>query len=51
LADYDGQGNVVGIEVLAPITMAELTQLVDQKKRPSFRRFIRQTAPGAFIQV
>jgi uncharacterized protein YuzE len=49
LADYDGKGNLVEIEILAPVTMAELTQLVDQKKRPSFRRFIRQTAPGAFI--
>jgi len=49
LADYDSRGHLVGIEVLAPVKMAKLAPLVDEPRRRSFRRFIRQRAPEELI--
>jgi uncharacterized protein YuzE len=51
LADYDEQGTLLGIEVLAPVKLAELVKLVDQPRRTSFRRFIRKAAPSELVQT
>jgi uncharacterized protein YuzE len=45
LADYDENDNVLGVEVLAPVKLAELAKLVEQPRRNSFRKFVRDSGP------
>ena len=49
LADYDRQGRLVGIEVLAPVRLSDLAKLVDERKRTPFRRFVRKSAPHELV--
>lgn len=49
LADYDARGNLIGIEVLAPVRIPQLVGLVDENRRPSFRRFVRQCFPRGLL--
>jgi len=49
LADYDPRGELLGVEILAPVKMSDLTRLVQQARRMPFRRFIKQTAPPRLI--
>jgi len=49
LVDYDSRGNVVGIEILAPVKMSRVTRLVDQPRRKPLRKFIEQSAPGEMV--
>jgi len=49
LADYDGRKRLMGIEVLAPVRISDLTTLVDRPRRRPFRRFIQRTAPEEFV--
>ena len=51
MADYDRRGELVGIEILAPVKLSRLTSLVEKPKRRSFRRFVQETAPGELIQA
>ena len=49
LADYDPRSELLGVEILAPVKMSDLTRLVQQTRRTPFRRFIKQTAPPRLI--
>ena len=51
LVDYNANGDVVGIEILAPVKLAQLTDLVEQSQRDSFRKFIRTTVPDSFVKM
>jgi uncharacterized protein YuzE len=51
LVDYNENGDVVGIEILAPVKLAQLTDLVEQGQRDSFLRFIRTTVPDSFVKM
>ena len=51
LADYDARQRLVGIEVLAPVRLSKLTQLVVRSKRASFTRFLKQAVPRALVQA
>lgn len=49
LADYDSQGKLLGIELLAPVRLAKIVKLVDAPRRPSFRKAIKRGAPEEFL--
>jgi len=49
LADYNKKGDLVGIEVLAPVRITKLTKLVDKPKQRSFRKFVEQNAPEELV--
>ena len=49
LADYDSQGNLLGIEILAPVKLRVLSKLIDEDHRRPFRKFIRKSAPQEFL--
>lgn len=49
LADYSSNGTLVGIEILAPVKISQLTRLVDRPKRRSFKKFLEQSAPGELV--
>ena len=49
LVDYGAKKQIVGIEVLAPVRLSQLTRLVDEQHRPSFRKFVRRGAPEELV--
>ena len=49
LADYDANGVLLGIEILAPVKISRLARLVDQDKRRPFRKAMRNAAPPDFV--
>jgi uncharacterized protein YuzE len=49
LADYDSNGVLIGLEILAPVRINDLAKLVDKSIRPSFRKFVRHAAPQEFV--
>lgn len=49
LADYNSRGQLVGIEILAPVKIAKITMLVDEPRRRPFRRFVRDRAPEELV--
>lgn len=49
MADYDGRGQLVGIEILAPVSLKIIARLVDESRRRSFRRFVREQAPNDLV--
>jgi len=49
LADYDARGRLVGIEVLAPVRIADLARMVDDPVRGPFRKFVKQAVPEPFV--
>jgi uncharacterized protein YuzE len=49
LVDYNHLGQIVGIEILAPVRIRTLTQFVEGDQRTSFRRFIKSTVPDTFV--
>ncbi len=49
LADYNSRGQLVGIEVLAPVKIARITPLVEPRRRRPFRRFIKEQAPDELV--
>jgi len=49
LADHDRNGRLVGIEILAPVSLARLQRLVTPSKRRPLRRFLRQSAPPTLV--
>ena len=51
MADYDSKGQLVGIEILAPIQVSEIAKLVKRPQKTPFIKFLRQTAPQEFVQV
>jgi len=51
LADLDSRGNLIGIEVLAPVRIRQLIQLVDEPRRRPLQNLIRKTAPEELVLV
>ncbi len=49
LADYNNEEKLVGIEILAPATIAQLVDLIDADRRSSFRKFISSSIPRKFV--
>ena len=49
LADYNASGDLIGIEILAPVKLSQLTKLVDERKRRQFRRFVQHSAPHELV--
>jgi len=49
LVDYDSGGDVVGIEILAPVKISDVTRLVDPPRRRPLRRFIEESAPAEMV--
>ena len=49
LVDYNRRGEVVGIEILAPIQIKALTDYVKDEKKKPFRKFIRTSVPDTFV--
>jgi len=49
LVDYNRDGKIVGIEVLAPVRINRLADLVEQGQRTSFRKFIKTSFPNSFV--
>lgn len=43
IADYDENGDLIGLEILAPVKISDLEALVEKDTRPAFRRFAKQT--------
>ncbi len=48
MVDYNANGEIVGIEVLAPVKVSQLTGLLGEKQRSSFQKFVRTTFPESF---
>jgi uncharacterized protein YuzE len=51
LADYNARGELLGIEILAPVRIADLAKHVEGPRRRSFRRFVRDMAPPSLIRA
>jgi len=51
LADYDAKGQLIGIEILAPINITRIARLVEQPQRAPFLRFLRHSAPQELVHV
>ncbi len=49
MCDYDADDNLVGIEILAPVKISSIVKKVDAPSRPSFKRFVKQSAPGELV--
>lgn len=49
LADYDANGRLVGIEILSPVRLSKLAELVDRPRRKPFRKFVRTAAPEELV--
>jgi uncharacterized protein YuzE len=50
LADYDSRDRLVGIEILGPVSIQVLTELVDDKDRAAFERFAEESIPESLLQ-
>jgi uncharacterized protein YuzE len=51
MADYNRAGELVGIEILAPVRIAELAKLVEPRKREPFKRFVKRSAPRELVSA
>ncbi len=51
IADYDAQDNLLGVEILAPVKLSELTKLVERPRRLSFRKFVKTSGPPYLVQA
>lgn len=49
LVDYDRNGRIVGVEILAPVRIRDVTGLVDVRTRAPLRRFLRRSVPEEFV--
>jgi uncharacterized protein YuzE len=49
LADFDARGQLIGVEILAPVKLSDLTRLVQTDRRAPFRKFIREIAPPSLV--
>src|SRR5438477_453348 len=49
LADYDDNGELLGLEILARVKLSKLANLVEASRRPSFRKFIKSAAPPDLV--
>ena len=51
LADFDRDGAMVGLEILAPVKFSELVGLVEPSLRMPFENFVRRAAPRDLVQA
>lgn len=51
LGDYDARGALIGLEILAPVRLSDLSKFVDDSRRRPFRRFLRQAVPEPFLMA
>lgn len=50
LVDYSAEGKVVGIEVLAPVSLNDIAKLVEPpNRRKIFRKFLQEQAPQELV--
>ncbi len=49
LADYNKRGQLIDIEVLAPVKIAKITTLMEEPRRRPFRRFVKEQAPNELV--
>ena len=49
LADYNDRDELIGIEILAPVRLRDLTKLVDKSVRDPFRKFVKKSVPSDFV--
>ncbi len=49
MADYDVRGQLVGIEILAPVKLRIIRRLVDEPRRRPFSRFVKEQAPADLV--
>ncbi len=49
IADYDKDGNLVGVEILSPVRIASLNMLVKNQRRTAFQRFVEESFPRSFV--
>ena len=49
LADFDGRGNLVGIEILAPVQISKITKLAEEPIRRNFRSFVKRSIPDELV--
>ena len=49
LVDLDSRGELVGIEILAPVKLSKITQIVEKPRRAAFRKFVKQAAPKDLV--
>ena len=49
LADYNSRGQLVGIEILAPVKINKIATLVEEPRRRPFRRFVKARAPEELV--
>ena len=49
LADYDHSGDLVGIEILSPVKLSDLTDVVEAPRRSFFRKFVKHAVPQQFV--
>ena len=47
-ADYDGDGSLLGIELLGPCTVAVLDRIADKEPEP-VRRFLKNSVPRGLV--
>lgn len=49
MADYDAAGNLLGFELLAPVKLADILQVVEPPIRQPFQRFVEKAAPRELV--
>lgn len=49
LADFDSKGNLVGVEILAPVKLRKIASLVKKPVKTPFRTFIRKSVPRELV--
>ncbi|RJP37982.1 MAG: DUF2283 domain-containing protein [Phycisphaerales bacterium] len=49
MADYDAAGNLLGFELLAPVKLADILEVVDPPIRQPFQRFVEKAAPRELV--
>ncbi|HVA50180.1 MAG TPA: DUF2283 domain-containing protein [Pirellulales bacterium] len=52
LIDFDHDGQLVGIEILAPVQISQVMELanrLDASQRQSFKNFVKSSAPPALV--
>ncbi len=54
MLDYDRDGGLVGIEILAPVKMSQILEIsnrLEPSQRESFEKFVRSSAPPGLVHA
>jgi len=49
--DVDAEGEVIGIELLAPVALSDIREILDQKSFDALQTFVREGAGGDWIKA